>query len=686
LIEFAKLCNNGTSNDDGAGVGMKSMAKSMDRKLSPLKIVILYAVFGLSWILFSDLILSTITKDLAKYTTISIVKGWLYVVLTAALMYWLVSLYSKQRTQSEIALRKNEQRFRAFFEGNGSVMMLIDPDTGGIVDANWAAADYYGFSRATLCSMTIPDINMLPSEELTTQCRRAAVNQYNLSVVPHRLAGGEIRTVEVHTSPIEVHQKKLLFSIIHDITERKQVEASLQLARFTVDNVADAVYWMDCEAHIVDVNDTACNSLGYTREELLNLTVLDIDPDFTTAKWEKAWEALKSQGKITLETGHRTKDGRIVPVEVMANYLSFDGRELNCAFARDISQRKQVEEVLRASEERFRSLVESTGDWVWEVDKSGGYTYASPQILSLLGYAPEEVLGKKPFDLMPKDEAQRMSEIFNSVATDRKSIRNLENINLHKDGRLVVLETSGVPFYDPHGDFGGYRGIDRDITERKLVAERLEASLREKETLLRELYHRTKNNMQVISSLIDLQVFAVNDEETQNLFKETQNRIKTMALVHEKLYKSRDLSNLNLKDYMGDLADALFRSYHLSEDRISLNLAVEAISVSIDTAIPCGLIINELMSNSLKYAFPGDRRGTVSLAIHHSEQGEIDMRFSDNGVGLPKDLDFKNTKSLGLTLIRKLSEKQLKGTVEVTTEHPTEFHIRFKELLHTQRI
>lgn len=463
-------------------------------------------------------------------------------------------------------------------------------------------------------------------------------------------------------------------------------EEALQLARFTMDNVVDAVYWMDSKAQIIDVNETACSMLGYTREELLNFTVFDIDPDFTADKWINTWEALKGQVKLTIETKHRTKDGRIIPVEITANYLSFGGRELDCAFARDISQRKRTEEALQASEERFRNLVESTSDWIWEVDQKGVYTYVSPQIRNLLGYAPKEVIGKTPFDLMPTDEAQRISEIFKSIVTDKESIKNLENINRHKDGRLVVLETSGVPFYDSHGDLGGYRGIDRDITERKLVEKRLEASLREKETLLRELYHRTKNNMQVISNLIDLQAVTVNGEQTLKLFKETQNRINTMALVHEKLYQSKDLSNLNLKDYISDLANAVLRSYQLSGDRISLKLDVETISVSIDTATPCGLIINELMSNSLKHAFPGDRQGEVSLVLYQSEKGEIDMRFSDNGIGLPKGFNFRDTRSLGLTLVRNLSVKQLKGTIEVRTDHPTEFHIKFKEPLYTKRV
>jgi PAS domain S-box-containing protein len=346
----------------------------------------------------------------------------------------------------------------------------------------------------------------------------------------------------------------------------------------------------------------------------------------------------------------------------------------------------RTESALRESEDHFRNLVETTSDWVWEVDQKGVYIYASPQIRALLGYAPEEVIGKTPFDTMPADEAERISEIFKATAADKKPFKNLENSNRHKDGRLVVLETSGVPFFDSHGDLRGYRGIDREITERKLVEEKVKASLREKETLLRELYHRTKNNMQVISNLIDLQVLSINDGEILKLFKETQNRIKTMALVHEKLYQSRDLSNLNLKDYINDLAHAVLGSYQLSADRISLVLDIDSISVSIDTATPCGLIINELMSNSLKHAFPGDRRGEIGIVLRQAEEGTIDFRFRDNGIGLPRGFDFRNIRSLGLTLVKNLSEKQLKGTIDLRTDHPTEFHIKFKEPLYMRRV
>jgi len=230
------------------------------------------------------------------------------------------------------------------------------------------------------------------------------------------------------------------------------------------------------------------------------------------------------------------------------------------------------------------------------------------------------------------------------------------------------------------------KDLEREITEHKRAKEHITESLREKEILLRELYHRTKNNMQVISNLIDLQAISVNDKKIIEMFKETQSRIKSMALVHEQLYQSKDLSNVNLKDYIRDLANALLTNYQLRRDSIVLKLDIDSIAVSIDAAIPSGLIVNELMSNSLKYAFPDDRQGEIRIILHKTEKGEIELYFSDNGIGFPKDFDFNNPKSLGLKLVKNLTEKQLKGSVELRTNQRTEFLIKFKELQDLKRI
>jgi two-component sensor histidine kinase len=204
-------------------------------------------------------------------------------------------------------------------------------------------------------------------------------------------------------------------------------------------------------------------------------------------------------------------------------------------------------------------------------------------------------------------------------------------------------------------------------------------SLREKETLLQEIYHRTKNNMQVICSLLSLQAKNVKDEQVLTILQETQNRIKSMALVHTKLYQSKDLSMINLKSYIEDLTSHLFKAYHIDTNKILLKRCTDDILVSIDSAVPCGLIINEIIVNTLKYAFPDDRKGEITIGLHSTDKGEVELRIADNGIGLPKEFDVKQSKSLGLQIVYGLAEDQLSGKIELNRENGLEFLITFKE-------
>jgi two-component sensor histidine kinase len=216
--------------------------------------------------------------------------------------------------------------------------------------------------------------------------------------------------------------------------------------------------------------------------------------------------------------------------------------------------------------------------------------------------------------------------------------------------------------------------------ERKRAEDQLKVSLGEKEILLRELYHRTKNNMQIISSLLNLQSMAIDDKQMLHVIQEIQNRIRSLSLVHEKLFESKDLSNISLKDYIEDLAHALLTSYQGSNERISVTVDVENVLLSLDTITTCGLIINELVSNSLKYAFPDDEAGNIRISLHLTDKGEIGLRISDNGIGLPESLDFQNPQTLGLRLVRKLVEEQLRGRIELKGEKRTDFLVMFKEM------
>jgi two-component sensor histidine kinase len=214
------------------------------------------------------------------------------------------------------------------------------------------------------------------------------------------------------------------------------------------------------------------------------------------------------------------------------------------------------------------------------------------------------------------------------------------------------------------------------FAERKRAEEQVKASLAEKEVLLKEIHHRVKNNLQVISSLLKLQSQHLDDKQAEEIFKECQNRVKSMALVHEKLYQSRDLAKIDFAEYVRNLVAHVFRSYPTSLGNVGLKVNVDTISFSIDLAIPLGLLINELVSNCLKHAFPDERKGEIRVDLHPDGRGQYVLTVSDNGVGFPGDVDFRNTETLGLQLVNTLTG-QLDGAVEILRNGGTEFRITF---------
>jgi two-component sensor histidine kinase len=243
-----------------------------------------------------------------------------------------------------------------------------------------------------------------------------------------------------------------------------------------------------------------------------------------------------------------------------------------------------------------------------------------------------------------------------------------------KDGIEFPAEAS-ISAVDVDGETM-FTVILRDVTERMLVEERIRTSLREKEALLKEIHHRVKNNLQVVSSLLGLQSRPVADPELRKMFQESQDRIHSMALLHESLYQSHNLSQVDFPEYIRQLAAHLFHSYGVGLDRIHLRTDLDRLSLSLDAAVPCGLIINELISNSLKYAFPEGRSGEIRIELRGHADGMARLLVADNGVGLRADVDWVNTRSLGLRLVRILAE-QLGGKIEVNSEAGTEVRLAF---------
>jgi len=293
--------------------------------------------------------------------------------------------------------------------------------------------------------------------------------------------------------------------------------------------------------------------------------------------------------------------------------------------------------------------------------------------LEILGCSPEQLIGKSIAAVI--SEIQSRQSMMEQIRANQRFLIT-ESILNRKDGTKIPVLISGAQMPDSMIVLN-----IMDITNEKKVEEQLQRSLTEKEILLREVHHRVKNNMQVISGLIELQSMQISDPELNRLFQENINRIKTMALIHESLYRSNDYSRIDFSSYLNELISFLLASYGRSSDEISVDIQLDVTQISLDLAIPCGLIANELISNCLKHAFPLGRRGVITIRLVKAGTNEYEFIVSDDGIGFPPEIDFKTVKSFGLSLIKGLATHQMRGTLELRQGAGTTFVIRFPDAL-----
>jgi PAS domain S-box-containing protein len=363
--------------------------------------------------------------------------------------------------------------------------------------------------------------------------------------------------------------------------------------------------------------------------------------------------------------------------ELRVAETEWEGEVAYLALVRDITERRRAQEALRESEEDLQAIFDSVGDGITLLDATGKVIKVNKRIIEIGGYNEDEIVGKRLAFLKmfpPQSLAKVLYNFTRLISGQDCPPFDVEVYT--KAGEKLDVELRGSPLRKA-GRVVGMVGVIRDITKRKRAEEQIKASLREKEVLLKEIHHRVKNNLQAISSLLYLQSRNVKDQETFEMFQDSQNRVKSMSLVHERLYQSQDLARVDFAEYVRNLANHLFRSYGGNTNVIQLRLNVNDVFLGVDTAIPCGLIINELVSNSLKHAFPEGRAGEIRIELR-ADDGQLTLMVSDNGVGFLEDLDFRDTASLGLQLVNMLVE-QLEGTIELDRSGGTAFKITFRE-------
>ena len=343
----------------------------------------------------------------------------------------------------------------------------------------------------------------------------------------------------------------------------------------------------------------------------------------------------------------------------------------------DITQRKRAEDALRESEERFRQLLEQAADSVMVHDQSGQMLMANARVCQSLGYTREEMLALSVPDFEMNFDAESVRQRWAELKSGE--IMTVDGAHRRKDGsdfpvevRVGLVQWSGQQVM---------LAIARDVTDRKQIEADMNASLREKEVMLQEIHHRVKNNLQIICSLLNLQTEAIETPQLRAALSESRNRVRSMALIHEKLYQSPDLAHIDLGDYLESLAASLVRSATDASGRVRLRVEAVAVPLDIDRAVPCGLIVNELVTNAFKYAFPGARAGTIMVELR-ARGDDLTLIVRDDGVGMNADLDWENSDSIGLGLVAALTQ-QLEGEVEMSAcedaNKGTRWTIRFKK-------
>ena len=352
---------------------------------------------------------------------------------------------------------------------------------------------------------------------------------------------------------------------------------------------------------------------------------------------------------------------------------------------RNLVSIKRSEKDLKESERKFREIFNKANDMISvnvmnEDGIPGKFLEVNEVVSKRLGYTNEELLSMTPSDLVSPEKSDLIQ--VNAEKLFKKGQNTFEIVLVTKDGKEIPVEVNNHFI-----DYNGKRvslAVSRDITDRKKSEEQLKSSLEEKIVLLREIHHRVNNNLQIISSLFNLQSNYV-DENSKDILVASQSRVKSMAMIHEKLYQSPDLTRINMKDYIESFVSGLFSLYMVETTAIHLQTDLEDIEMGIDTAIPVGLIINELVTNSLKHAFPAGNEGGI-IEISFRKEGELlTLKIADNGIGLPERRKIETKKSLGLQLVSNLVN-QLDGTMMVSGENGTEVKLQFEELKYKKRL
>jgi len=597
--------------------------------------------------------------------------------------------YAIERSQT----LRTMQRQSAAIEAASDGVAILNQDEQFIY-LNRAYADIYGYADpAELLGQTWR--LLYEDTDLKEMARRAAqdlqhTGSWRGEVVAKKQDGDKFYQ-ELSLTAID---KDGFVCIVRDVTERKRVEEALQFTQFTVNHAAEAVIWTDSNARFVYVNEAACQMLGYTKEELLMMTVFDIAPDLSPQNWQKDWSRLQQQGSYTVETLNLRKDGHLFPVEVTRNYLEFRGREYNCAFMRDITQRKQFEQALRESEQRFRLLAENSTDMISQHTPDGTFLYVSPACRSLLGYEPEELLGRSAYAFHHPEDVEAVRLVYSNILEVPETYSVSYRFR-HQQGHYVWLESTAKTIWASETQaIQEIQVSSRDITERKRTEVDIQNALaKEKElnqlksSFISMVSHEFSKPLSAIvlsSELLERYAHKVSEEQKTKYFRRIHAATKRMTELLDEVLIIGKAEAGQLKCQPTFVVLEEFCRELVEEMHLSLGQQCPIVFTSTDEATDACMdenllrhILGNLISNAAKYSPP---TSTIHLNLVRDNDVVV-FQIQDQGIGIPVedqqrlfDSFYRATNvgtipgtGLGLAIVKKCVDAH-QGQISVTSQ------------------
>jgi PAS domain S-box-containing protein len=432
----------------------------------------------------------------------------------------------------------------------------------------------------------------------------------------------------------------------------------------------------DTQGKIVFVNEKFCEISKYSRDELIGQNHRILNSGYHSHQFfVDMWQTITNGQNWRAEIKNRAKDGSFYWVDTtIVPFLNEKGKPYQyMAIRNDITERKTLE----IAREQLAAIVESSEDAIISKTLEGIIISWNSGAEKIFGYSAEEAIGQPMTMLIPLEREEEEAKILAKI-TQGERVEPFDTVRHRKDGQLIDISVTISPVRDKSGKISYASKIARDVTSRKQSELQLRSAYEREVVLIKEIHHRVKNNLQIISGLLYLQARQVENEQGRAIIQSCRNRILSMALLHEKLYRAQELDNIDFIGYIRSLTLNLENSYASPSTTISLDIQADTVKVDLDTAMYCGLIINELVSNALKYAFPEGRAGQIIIEFKQDTVDHYTLIVRDNGIGMTEAINLKHAKSLGLQLVYSLVTQQLKGQISLEHSGGVTFKISFK--------